>query len=105
MKTDDMVHAMRVRRLGGLPTCIPMQHCDIGEAIDDFGDRYYITWGRDLESDDVAWYAARTCFRPIWVNRKELVLCRTDSPMGEWIRHGLEINVSDGPQWEEVKDG
>ena len=105
----DMMHADRVRRLGSLPLCIPLEHCDIGEAMVDTGERFYITWGRRLDSEDAEWYIRKTLFRPIWVGDIELVLCRVDSPIGSWIATGLQLAHADGPAWEpvakEVADG
>jgi hypothetical protein len=97
---SDMLQAERVRRLGGLPFCIAFQHCDIGEAITDSGERFYITWGRDLDSEDSEWYERKTMFRPIWVGVVELVLCPVDSDLGDWIVKGLRL--TDGPAWERV---
>jgi len=92
---------VRRRRKGALPTAICLGHCDIAEAEDSDGKRWYMTWGRRLDSESAGWFAKHTGFRVVCGD--ELLLWPVDSIAGRWIRHGLDAMDINGPEWEEVK--
>lgn len=107
--SEDTVVAVRKRRLGTLPFALALKCCDIGEAEDNMGCTYLITWGRNISAADQKIFVRETQFHPIWVGADdgscELILGHPDSgdDLIEWVKHGLRLG--ENPTWEEVSDG
>jgi len=56
-----------LKRLGSLPLCIALGCDDIGTATID-GKKVYVTFGRNLDRKQQAWFLEKTGFQPIWVS-------------------------------------
>jgi hypothetical protein len=107
--SDEVIVAVRKRRLGTLPFALALRCCDIGEAQDGMGNVYLTTWGLNLSATDQEWYVRKTPFHPIWIGAEdrccELILgsSRSSDALMEWLKDGLRLG--ENPAWEEVSDG
>lgn len=110
---SETVRAVRVRRLGSLPGCLPLGCADIAEAVIKYDDghvvRSLITWGRNINPEKQNWYSTGTAFTPVWCGSDagdaELILgpSKGTDAFSQWILAGLELTAKDIP-WKEVSD-
>lgn len=56
------------QRIASIPGCIALGSCDIGTARLEDGQQVYVTWGRNLNRREQAYYHRETCFQPVWIS-------------------------------------